>query len=137
MSNQKMKWNTDAEMSLMGHVITVTSDDHLKHLVEYVLTTLKASYPSIDEETAEEVLAEAYKYNEEEVAISHFCVSSTDFGILLTFVRDDELPDYKLESLINPYGVLAYVYNIACPFCSELGYVFFDKRENGKISRVA
>lgn len=130
-----MKWNTDAEMSLMGHVITVTSDDHLKHLVDYVLTTLKASY-RYEETTAEEVLAEANKYNSEQVAISHFCVSSTEFGVLLTFVRDDELPDYKLESLINPYGVLAYVYNIACPFCSELGYVFFDNVK-GKIKRVA
>lgn len=136
MSNQKMKWNTDAEMSLMGHVITVTSDDHLKHLIGYVLKVLKASYPEI-EATAEEVFQEANKYNSEEVAISHFCVNSTDFGVMFTLVRDDELPDYKLESLINPYGVLAYVYNVACPFCSELGYVFFDKRANGKISRVA
>ena len=129
------KWNADAEASLMGFVITITGDDHLLHIVDYVLNVFKNCGSLIDT-NAKEIFAEVNRYNSEEVAVSHFCISSTDFGVLMTFVRDDELKDYSLNSLVTDMGVLAYVYNVDCPECSELGYVFFDNVK-GKIKRVA
>lgn len=121
----KAKWNNDAEMSLMGFTIPVENEEHCKHLIDYVLKVLESSA------NAEEVFKEAHKYNSENTPISHFAISGTQFGTLMTFVRDEEMTDITTDD-----GVLAYVYNLDCPDCSELGYVFFKNR-NGKLVRYA
>lgn len=125
----KKKWNTDAEMSMMGFTIKVDSPDHVKHMIGYVLRTLRQEVISKDE--VEEIFKSVHKYNSEGTPVSHFTVNSTGFGRLMTFVRDEEMTE-----LTSTDGVLAYVYNIDAVDCSELGYVFFDK-QGGKVRRIA
>jgi hypothetical protein len=125
---QKNKWNADAEAAMMGFTVPVQSKDHLKHLVWY---TIKTCMPSGEIDALTEAAMEGSdKYNSTQAKVSHFSVNSTQFGVLLTMVRDSEMTD-----LCDEDGVLAYVFNMDAPDCSELGYVFFENK-NGKIHRV-
>jgi hypothetical protein len=126
---QKNKWSADAEATMMwGVVIPVQSKEHLEFMVHYVIKTLKG------EDSANALTPDCMegwdKYNSTNTPVSHFSVNSTQFGVLLTLVRDGEM-----KSLTDEDGVLAYVYNMDAPDCSELGYVFFENK-NGKIHRV-
>lgn len=132
MSNKsnKSKWNADAEMSMQGFVIPVESEEHLKHMVGYVLFTLSPVYDTFDEDRTSEIVQNAvHRYNSSKQTVKHFTVNNSAFGTLLTFVRDG-------GSLTTRNGVLAWVENLDAPDCSELGYVYFEKR-NGKVSRIA
>lgn len=134
MSNSK--WNADAEMAMMGFPIRVENSQHLKHMVAYVLTTLSpvlcrgTSDVSIE---AEEIVERGMsKYNSENLKVTWFHVSSAEFGVMLSFVREDEELTCNNGSM-KP--VLAWVENLTCPYCSELGYIYFEKRR-GRVSRV-
>lgn len=133
------KWNADAEMSMMGFPIAVESEEHLKHMVGYVLWTLKADLYADDPESLEsrskEIVDNAInKYNSsKEKSVKWFVANAHPFGVMLTCVRDKTL---TLKSgKMKPSGVLAWVENIDAPDCSELGYVFFENR-NGKTIRI-
>ena len=135
------KWNADAEMSMMGFPIAIESTVHLLHLVRYVLKTLKSDiYPdddSLNARTIEIVDDAQHKYaSGKDYSIKWFVVNQLayDGAVLMTFVRDKH--DLTLKSgKMRPSGILAWVENIDAPECSELGYVFFEKK-NGKTVRV-
>lgn len=131
MTKQQSEWNADAEAAMMGFTVTVQSEEHLKHITGYVIHTLQGmfSYPNAEAKTAEVVENALHKYNSEGTAVKFFTTNATAFGVNLTFVRDD-------EKLTSKNGVLAWVENLDCPDCSELGYVFFDNVK-GKVRRVA
>ena len=124
------KWNADAEAAMMGFTIAVESEEHLSHLVKYVLRTLKGEYHyDLDEKTKEVVENATRKYRSgKDKSIKWFTTNSTMFGVCLTFVRDKGTPTKR-------DGVLAWVENLDAPDCSELGYVFFENK-NGKIVRI-
>ena len=133
------KWNADAEMSMMGFPIKVESVEHLTHMVNYVLLVLKSDIygdSQYREERAKEIVDNATnKYNSsKDKSIKWFVVNDSIAGVMMTFVRDKgelTLKSGKMKSS----GILAWVENIDCPDCSELGYVFFEK-QNGKITRI-
>ena len=126
------KWNADAEMAMMGFTIAVESEEHLTHLVRYVLRTLKGS----DEDTKEIVENATRKYRSgKDKNIYWFTTNNSPFGVLLTFVRDKgnlTLKSGKMKSS----GSYAWVENLDAPDCSELGCVFFEN-VNGKVRRIA
>ncbi len=128
MTKQQNEWNAQAELALMGFAIPVESDEHLKHLIGKVLFVLKQTE---DDEAVQEIFDGCYKYNSDNAKVTHFTVNSTHFGVMLTFVRDKEMTDITTRD-----GVLAYVYNLDYPDCSELGYVFFEQ-SGSKIRRIA
>lgn len=133
------KWNADAEMSMRGYPIPVESTAHLTHMVRYCLKVLKSEcYPTdadLNYRTNEIVADAQNKYNsDKDKSIKWFVVNDSMFGVLMTFVRSKgelTLKSGKMKS----NGVLAWVENIDAPDCSELGYVYFEKR-NGKIVRI-
>ena len=131
MTQQQSKWNADAEVAMMGFTIAVESEEHLTHLVKYVLRTLKGEYCyDLEEKTKEVVESATRKYNSgKDKSIKWFTTNSTMFGVHLTFVRDKGTPTKR-------NGVLAWVENLDAPDCSELGYVFFENK-NGKVHRIA
>lgn len=139
MSNSK--WNADAEMSMMGYPIAVESTAHLTHMVRYCLKVLKSDIYRTDADLnyrTNEIVADAMnKYNSsKDKSIKWFVVnSSTVYNmVMMTFVRDKgelTLKSGKMKSS----GILAWVENIDAPDCSELGYVFFEKK-NGKTVRI-
>lgn len=139
MSNN-MKWNSDAEMCMMGFPVAVESEEHLKHMVGYILWTLKSDLysdrpESLESRTNEIVDNAMNKYNSsKDKSIKYIVVNDSMFGVMITFVRDKgelTLKNGKMKS----NGVLAWVENLDAPDCSELGYVFFEKK-NGKTVRI-
>lgn len=128
MTENQKKWNAQAELALMGFTIPVDSDEQLKHLIGKTLFVLKQTE---DDEAVQEIFDGCYKYNSDNAKVTHFTVNSTHFGVMLTFVRDKEMTDITTQD-----GVLAYVHNLDCPMCSELGYVFFEQ-SGSKIHRIA
>ena len=130
------KWSTDAEMSMMGFTISIESEEHLSYLVQYVLNTLKSEFHyDVEEKTKEVVENATRKYNsDKDKSIKWFTCNSTMFGTCLTFVRDKSKLTLK-SGKMNPRGSLAWVENLDAPDCSELGYVFFEKK-NGKTVRI-
>ena len=125
------KWNADAEAAMMGFTIAVESEEHLSHLVKYVLfTVMDERTQDLHEKTKEVVENATRKYRSgKDKSIKWFTTNSTAFGKCLTFVRDKGTPTKR-------DGVLAWVENIDYPDCSELGYVFFENK-NGKVHRIA
>lgn len=133
------KWNADAEMSMRGFPIPVESTAHLTHMVRYCLKVLKSdTYTddnSINYRTNEIVDNAQNKYNSnKDKSIKHFVVNDSMFGVMMTFVRDKSELTLK-SGKMKSNGILAWVENIDAPDCSELGYVFFEKR-NGKTVRI-
>ena len=135
------KWNADAEMSMMGFPIAVESVAHLTHMVRYCLKVLKSDIYKDNESLnyrTNEIVADAMnKYNSsKDKTIKWFVVNSSNVYdmVMMTFVRskgDLTLKNGKMKAS----GILAWVENIDAPDCSELGYVFFEKR-NGKTVRI-
>ena len=90
MTKQQSQWNADAEMAMMGFTIAVTSEEHLTHLVRYVLTTLQSQFHyNVEEKTKEVVENATRKYRDgKDKSISWFTANYTRFGTCLTLVRD-------------------------------------------------
>lgn len=134
---QQNKWNADAEASLMGFVIPIESREHLEHIVNYNLKVLRGQYPYDVEQKTKEVMSNAVeKYNSsKDKSVQWFTVNSTAFGVCFTFVRDKSKLTLKSGKPTN-MGSLAWVENLDCPDCSELGYVWFENK-NGKVHRIA
>lgn len=133
------KWNSDAEMSMMGYPIPVESTEHLTYMVKYCLKTLKSDIYRDDESRrvrAEEIVEDAQsKYNSsKDKTIKWFVVNDSMFGVMMTFVRSKGELTLK-SGKMKQGGILAWVENIDAPDCSELGYVFFEKK-NGKTVRI-
>ena len=137
MTKQQSKWNADAEAAMMGFTVAVESEEHLSHLVGYVLYTLSGQYHYDYEAKTKEVVENAVrKYNsDKDKSIKWFTCNNTTFGTCLTFVRDKSKLTLK-SGKMNPRGSLAWVENLEYPDCSELGYVYFEC-VNGKTRRIA
>lgn len=133
------KWNADAEMSMMGFPIQVEDTAHLTYMVRYCLKVLKSDvysdFNDLNARTNEIVTDAQTKYNSsKDKSIKWFVVNDSMFGVMMTFVRDKgelTLKSGKMKSK----GILAWVENIDAPDCSELGCVFFEKK-NGKTVRI-
>lgn len=136
----RMKWNTDAEMSMMGYPVAVESEEHLKHMVGYILWTLKNDLYENRPESLEERINEIvdnvmHKYNSgKDKSIKYIVVNDSMFGVMITFVRDKKSLTLK-DGKMRANGLFAWVENIDCPDCSECGYVYFETR-NGKTRRI-
>lgn len=129
MTKQQNEWNANAEAALMGFVVEVKSPEHLKHMIGYVLWTLKQDPKA--EENAESIFKDIHEFNSEGTPVSHFAINNYNIGTLMTFVRDEDM-----KSLADENGVLSYVYNMTYPDCSELGYTFFQV-VRGQFKRIA
>lgn len=139
MTVNRSKWSADAEMSMRGYPIAVESEEHLTHMVNYCLLVLKSDiYGDCQyrEARAKEIVENATtKYRTgKDKSVYWFVVNDSMFGVMMTFVRQKgelTLKSGKMKSM----GIYAWVENIDAPDCSELGCVFFEKR-NGKTVRI-
>ena len=132
-SERENVWSAVAEIAMWGYTIPIESKEQLDYTIRYVCRVLN-NFEDISDERAEEILSNAWdKYNEKKTGVKFFTVNSTDFGNLLTFVRQDKITKKDGSPLSS--GVLAWVENFDAPDCSELGYVFFQ-RNRGKTVRV-
>ena len=131
------EWNAQAEIAMMGTAVAIDSEDQLRYIVEYVLNILRPAFDDELPEMANEIVENATtKYNSsKDKSIKYFVVNSSQFGVLLTFVRDKKNPTKKDGSPVAS-GTLAWVENLDAPDCSELGYVFFSS-QSGLLRRLS
>ena len=133
MNRKNSKWNSDAEMAMQGFTVPVEGREHLDYMIRYICHILN-DFEDISDDRAEEILSNAWdKYNDKKTPVQFITVNSTQFGNMLTFVRQARLT--KKDGSPLSAGVLAWVENFDAPDCSELGYVMFQS-VNGKTRRV-
>lgn len=122
-----------AEVALMGHVIEVSDDTELRNIINYIAQVVNDN----EECPAEEILTEAFQYtNTKKYRVSHISVNTLlgDMVVLtLILSTTTRKTPVKLDSFS---GVFSYCYNFTAPFCSELGYTFYEKRPNGTYHRI-
>lgn len=118
---------------MMGFTIPIQSKDHLKHMLNYMKSPCQFVYK------ADEVVEASQKYvkNKEQLQYRHLNICrikgvGTLLGIVMT-TEEDQSTDYNL---LSEDGVFGYVYNVDYPECSELGYMYFGKKDGGRIGRI-
>lgn len=77
--------------------------------------------------TPDELIAQALQFSPN-AHITYLSVNRQMGDVVLCMVLSD--PEYPVETerdLCSPNGVLAYCYNATCDWCSELGYVGYEK----------
>lgn len=132
-SARENMWSANAEMAMQGFTVPVESREHLDYMIRYICRVLN-DFEDISDERAEEILSNAWdKYNDKKTPVQFITVNSTQFGNMLTFVRQARLT--KKDGSPLSAGVLAWVENFDAPDCSELGYVVFQS-VHGKTRRV-
>lgn len=78
-----------------------------------------------------DIIEKALAHCGENAKITHVIVNTVgaDRDIQISFVVST--PDYPIDSdkaLLDENGVLAYVYNVSAPWCSELGMIGFQRK---------
>ena len=104
------------------------------YCMEQVKTVLSLILSAIGchEDTADDVIKEAFQFYDEtdEARITHIVCNTVEGDRHISLVigtRKYPVP----KNLDTDEGVFAYVYNADDTTCSELGYIFFEKRNGG------
>lgn len=125
---ERNQLNARAEAVLMGMPKKVANNDEAIEMIDYILKVMGDNL-----NTGSQVFNDATQYSKNAQA-QHLCCN-TICGmrmLAITLTTDDDEEPYNLT---NENGVLAYVYNFDATYCSELGYVFFQK-QNGRVHRI-
>ena len=122
----KIELGALAEIAMTGVAIPMTERDNLEYMLGYIAKAL-----GHEETTGAEIYAKATEFIDPEeteaAGLSCSTIMGTDLVVNVIF-RDKGVP-LKLD---DPDGVLCYVYNFSCEWCSELGYCFFERKENSR-----
>ena len=114
--------NAKAECAMMGQVTLALGKDNFEYMLGYIAKTL-----GYEETTGAEIYAKATEFinpkETEAIGLSCSTIMGTDRVVNIIF-RDIDKP-FILD---DPDGVLCYVYNYTDPWCSELGYCFFERQ---------
>ena len=135
MSKIKKELATKCELALMGKVIPCNNDE-VQAMTDYIITVLRASNEYLDEE--KDILSKINQYSEQgrELQVKYL-VCNTIMGEFncITFLLDDDGEPEPLD-LANHEDVFCYVYNVTDPMLSELGYCYFEKKQDHFYHRV-
>lgn len=112
---------TKAFAALSGNVVPVNTEE-LPEIVGKILFMLSKD---CSDENVKDIIENADRYNKD--SVTFITVNSTSFGTMITFVKE-QVTDR--EQLATHDGVICYAYNADYPDCSELGYCFFDYKNN-------
>lgn len=119
----KAELNGKAELAMLGAAIPVTQKENVIYILDYIAKAL-----GYEETTGAEIYAKATEFIDskrtEIIGLSCSTIMGTDKVVNIIFKDNDNKP-FQLD---DPDGVLCYVYNFSCEWCSELGYCFFEKR---------
>lgn len=111
---------------LRGNVVEIPDTEEALLTFEEVLLMLGNEYDFSDVSD---------KLNNKTKATVKYMVANTVYGeIQISFLLKNEGVD--MPKLDTEDGVFAYVCNVSCPYDSEFGYVFFEKRNDGKYHRI-
>lgn len=115
-----------------GSVYFFANQEEVPEVLEYML---KASNSKV---TGAEVLRLATRYTKQEIDSVSASTMMGEFRVLNIVFKSKSGKNVKLTNANGNYkDVFAYVYNMDAPDCSELGYIYFEQRENGTYHRIA
>lgn len=121
---------THAEALMMGFTVEVSELplEETEYIIDHVLKTLGSDARALD------ITIDAFKYCKAP-RIKHLNVCNViDMRMLtLTLTTKEDTEPYDI---LSRNGVFSYVYNIDAPFCSELGYTFFEQKPKDIIRRI-
>jgi hypothetical protein len=86
-----------------------------------------------------EIIERALRYCDKGATLTHIIVNRVGAELdthITLLISDEDYPITSTEDALNPGGVLGFVYNASYPDCSEMGYVFFEKRKDGTVHRI-
>lgn len=78
----------------------------------------------------------ALQYSDGKARVSHIIVNTVEDDIHIGLLIDT--PEYPAteKGVLDPDGFLTYQYIPTAPYCSELGYSYFEKRADKSIHRI-
>lgn len=89
--------------------------------------------------SASEIIDKALKHCDKDSKITHVVVNrlcEVNDIIITLLISDSEYPVNSEEDIVRPQGVFGYCYNASYPECSELGYSYYEKQDDGTTHRI-
>lgn len=126
----KNERNAKAEMAMMsGRFTPFSSIEEAKHILGYIKTAIycDGKYNKV-EERGEEMYNDALKYSKGSKITGITVNTIMGMKMICCIVKSKSAK--KAEPTTSMNGQLCYVINLDAPDCSELGYSFFQKRDN-------
>lgn len=123
----KSELKTRCEFALMGMTSQITNEE-LKDAINYIASAVGS------EESADNIIKEMFKYCDKGYEVKHFVCNTIEDMALLTITI--KAKSDKTYNVLDEDGVFCSVYNFTCPYCSELGYSYFEEDKNGFLRRV-
>lgn len=123
----KSELKTRCEFALRGMTSPIKNEE-LKDAINYITSAVGS------EEKADNIIKEMFKYCEDGYEVKHFVCNTLEGMALLTITIKAKKD--KTYNVLDEYGVFCSVYNFDCPYCSELGYSYFQNDKNGILRRI-
>lgn len=111
---------------LRGNVMRVDGQQQALEIFSNALDLLGKTYDV-------EALADTL-YNKTKATVVYMVANIVESDIHITFLLKDD--GVAMPALDDSDGIFAYVCNVSAPYDSSFGYVFFEKREDGKYHRI-
>lgn len=116
--------------ALRGHLVPIPESVRDTDFAERMLSAMyRLGGVRFTEDMPWEIVKNALQYCKTGSRITAVTVNTVgpDHDIQVTLVVSTlDYPVENEQAMLDPDGVLAYVYNVSKPDCSELGYVWFD-----------
>ncbi len=115
---------TKAEIALRGIAVEINTNEEAIDVLDEIAVILEEDF------TGARVFKEAVRYCKG-VEIEYLSVNTLDDMILIALtMTTDEDEEEEPYDILNNNGVFGYVYNVTYPDCSELGYSFYELKNN-------
>lgn len=116
-----------AEIALMGYVVEINTNEEAIDVLDEIAELLEEDFSGV------KIFKEATKYcNGAEIEYLSVNIISDMLLIALPMTTDEDTEPFDI---LSKYGAFGYVYNATAPDCSELGYSYYENRNN-EIVRV-
>lgn len=117
-----------AYIALKGRLVASSNNAETKDILQAIKRFMDASFEP------EEVIRKALQFSTNG-KIQYLIVNTVMEDVHISLVIGT--PEHPVpEDLATDEGVFAYVYNVSCDYCSELGYIFLEKAESGSYRRI-
>lgn len=120
-------------MKILRGYVTAVSEEQVVPVLSVMPNLGGLSF----DRSSEELVKDALQYSKEGSRVSYLVSNMVNGEKHVSFILST--PDYPVDNedaLLDEDGVLAYVYNVAYPLDSEMGYIFLEKQGDGYIHRI-
>ena len=122
--------NARLELAMMtGNVVLLNNEKDIKYALDYILSAIGS------DKTGEDIYDAALRYSDkDETRIAGISTSMVYGDPCINVILCDKNEELCLD---RESGILCYVFNSQSDICSELGFCFFEKRDNDTYHRIS